>query len=85
MNWIDFTVCLCVSIALLGVLFYKLYPVIFKNKKHLSRRSKERIKDYYKQKKKDEQKKGGVALPFSLKAYLLLLIVFSPSIRTTSP
>ena len=33
MNWIDFTVCLCVSIALLGVLFYKLYPVIFKNKK----------------------------------------------------
>ncbi|MDD7037578.1 MAG: hypothetical protein PUI77_06830 [Mollicutes bacterium] len=58
MNWIDFSVCLCVSIALLGVLFYKLYPVIFKNKKHLSRRSKERIKDYYKQKKKDEQKKG---------------------------
>ena len=58
MNWIDFTVFLCVSIALLCVLFYKLYTVIFKNKKHLSRRSKERIKDYYKQKKKDEQKKG---------------------------
>ena len=58
MNWIDFTVCLFVAIALLGVLFYKLDHLIFKNKKHLSRRSKERIKDYYKQKKKDEQKKG---------------------------
>lgn len=32
MNWIDFTVCLFVAIALLGVLFYKLYPVIFKEK-----------------------------------------------------
>ncbi len=58
MNWIDFLVSFAVTAALLGVLFYKLYPVIFKNKKHLSRRSKERIKDYYKQKKKDERKKG---------------------------
>lgn len=60
MNWIDFLVSFAVTAALLGVLFYKLYPVIFKNKKHLSRRSKERIKDYYKQKKKDERKKGAV-------------------------
>lgn len=58
MNWIDFLVSFAVAVALLAVLFYKLYPVLFKNRKHLSRRSKERIKDYYKQKKKDEQKKG---------------------------
>ena len=58
MNWIDFTVCFFVALAILGVLFYKLYPVLFTNRKHLSRRSKEIIKDDYRQKKKDEQKKG---------------------------
>lgn len=58
MNWIDFMVCFFVALAILGVLFYKLYPILFTNRKHLSRRSKEIIKDYYRQKKKDEQKKG---------------------------
>ena len=58
MNWIDFTVCFFVALAILGVLFYKLYPILVTNRKHLSRRSKEIIKDYYRQKKKDEQKKG---------------------------
>lgn len=56
MNWIDFIVSFFVALALLAVLFYKLYPIIFK-KKHRSRKSREMIRFYKKAKKKELKKK----------------------------
>ena len=56
MNWIDFAVAFSVTIALLAVLFYKLYPVIFK-KKRLSRKARNLIHDYKKAKRKEEKEK----------------------------
>ena len=52
MNWVDIVVVLCVALALLAVIFYKLYPLLFKKKK-VSRKAKELIKDYKKAKKKE--------------------------------
>ena len=52
MNWVDVVVVLCVLLALLAVIFYKLYPLLFKKKK-VSRKAKELIKDYKKAKKKE--------------------------------
>lgn len=54
MNWVDALVVICVALAILAVLFYKLYPVIFK-KKRVSRKSKELVKEYQKAKKKEEK------------------------------
>ncbi len=56
MNWIDFTVGFFVSAALLAVLFYKLYPTLFK-KKRLSRKARNLIHDYRKAKKKEQKEK----------------------------
>ncbi len=56
MNWIDFLVVLCVAIALLSVLFYKLYPILFK-KKRKSRKAKELLRDYKRAKREEEKKK----------------------------
>ncbi len=52
MNWVDVVVVLCVALAILAVIFYKLYPLLFKKKK-VSRKAKELIKDYKKAKKKE--------------------------------
>ena len=52
MNWVDIVVVLCVALALLAVIFYKLYPLLFKKKK-VSRKAKELVKDYNKAKKKE--------------------------------
>lgn len=52
MNWIDFVVVLCVALAILAVLFYKLYPLIFKKRK-VSRKAKELVKEYKKTQKKE--------------------------------
>lgn len=53
MNWVDAVVVLCVVLAILAVIFYKLYPLLFKKKK-VSRKAKELIKDYNKAKKRKE-------------------------------
>lgn len=53
MNWVDAVVVLCVALALLAVIFYKLYPLLFKKKK-ASRKAKELVKEYNKAKKKGE-------------------------------
>ena len=52
MNWVDVVVVLCVALAILAVIFYKLYPLLFKKKK-VSRKAEELIKDYKKAKKKE--------------------------------
>lgn len=52
MNWVDFVVVLCVALAILAVIFYKLYPLLFKKKK-VSRKAKELVKEYNKAKKKE--------------------------------
>ena len=52
MNWVDVVVVLCVALAILAVIFYKLYPLLFKKKK-VSRKANELIKDYKKAKKKE--------------------------------
>ena len=52
MNWVDVVVVLCVVLAILAVIFYKLYPLLFKKKK-VSRKAKELIKDYKEAKKKE--------------------------------
>lgn len=56
MNWIDFTVVLFVSLALFSVLFYKLYPLLFR-KKRKSRKAKELLRDYKRVKKKEINEK----------------------------
>lgn len=53
MNWVDVVVVLCVTLALLAIIFYKLYPLLFKKKK-VSRKAKELVKEYNKAKKKGE-------------------------------